>query len=42
MEFILELAIDSVGDLLGDLSMPLWDKLRSKYLQWKQRRHTDQ
>ena len=33
MNFLLELAIDFAGDFLGDLSMPLWDKLRSKYLQ---------
>ena len=41
MEFILELAIDFVGDLLGDLSMPLWDKLRSKYQQWKKKKHSN-
>lgn len=33
MNFLLELAINFAGDFLGELSAPLWDKMRSKYQQ---------
>ena len=41
MNFLLELAIDFAGDFLGELSAPQWDKMRSKYQQWKKKKHSN-